>query len=81
MATRTSVFDGLTLEEVEQIEQLTSTPIDAIMDEDKLKGRALKVIYFIAKKRTDPDFTIEQAGKVSLPDAYKLVRGEVDPKA
>jgi hypothetical protein len=36
----------------------------------------------IFKKRTDPDFTFEQAGNLSLEEASALFGGEVDdPKA
>lgn len=73
-------FESLTLDEVEQIELITGSSIDQILDAGHAKGKALKAIIFIMKKREDPNFTIEQAGKIPLTEANKLFVGESDPK-
>lgn len=73
-------FESLTLEEVEQIELITGTSIDQIMDIGQPRGKALKAIIFVIKKREDPNFTIEQAGKISLKDAQSAFLSESDPK-
>lgn len=72
-------FNTMTLSEIEQIEMLTGRNIDSIMDDDAPRGRAFKAIIFVYKKRTDPSFTIEQAGEMSLEDASALFSGD-DPK-
>jgi len=73
-------FESLTLEEVEQIELIAGTSIDQLMEAGSPKGKALKAIIFVIKKRTDPSFTIEQAGKIPLRDAQNAFMGESDPK-
>ena len=74
-------FNSMTLNEVELIEQLTSRNIDQIMADDAPRGRAFKAIIFVYKKRTDPNFTFEQAGNFSLEEASVLFGGEdEDPK-
>jgi hypothetical protein len=40
----------------------------------------MKAIIFIMKKRIDPDFTLEQAGQISMTEANRLFAGESDPK-
>ena len=50
-------FETLTLDEVETIELLTGTSIDQLMDAGQAKGKALKAILYVIKKRTDPNFT------------------------
>jgi hypothetical protein len=40
----------------------------------------MKAIIFIMKKRTDPNFTIEQAGSISMTEANALFAGDSDPK-
>lgn len=73
-------FESLTLEEVETIELLTGSSIDELMDAGKPKGKALKAIIFIANKRTNPNFTLEDAGKISLKDAQNIFVESNDPK-
>jgi hypothetical protein len=80
MTTQTFDFESLTLNEVEQIELIAGTSIDQILDAGNPKGKAMKAIIFIMKKRTDPNFTIEQAGAVSMTEANALFAGDSDPK-
>jgi len=75
-------FSTLTLDEVETIENLSGTPMDELMGVGKLKGKALKAIIWVAKKRVDPNFKMEDAGKVTFADALELFKGVTeDPKA
>jgi hypothetical protein len=80
MTTQTFDFESLTLNEVEQIELITGSSIDQLMDAGQAKGKAMKAIIFIMKKRTDPNFTLEQAGALSMNEANALFAGETDPK-
>jgi hypothetical protein len=73
-------FESLTLDEVEQIELIAGTSIDQLMDTGAPKGKALKAIIFVIKKRQDPSFTLEMAGKIPLKDAQDAFLGESDPK-
>jgi len=75
-------FSTLTLDEVETIENLAGQPMDELMGAGKLKGKALKAIIWVAKKRVDPNFKMEDAGKVTFADALELFKGVAeDPKA
>lgn len=75
-------FSTLTLDEVETIENLSGSPMDELMGTGKLKGKALKAIIWVARKRTDPNFKMEDAGKVTFNDALELFKAvEADPKA
>jgi hypothetical protein len=73
-------FESLTLEEVEQIELIAGTSIDQLMEVGSPKGKALKAIIFVIKKRTDPNFTLEQAGKIPLKEAQEAFLEDSDPK-
>ena len=73
-------FESLTLDEVEQIELIAGTSIDQLMDTGAPKGKALNAIIYIIKKRQDPNFTLEMAGKIPLKDAQNAFLGESDPK-
>jgi hypothetical protein len=80
MTNQTFDFESLTLNEVEQIELITGNSIDQILDAGQAKGKAMKAIIFIMKKRVDPNFTLEQAGSISMSEANALFAGEADPK-
>jgi hypothetical protein len=72
----------LTLDEVETIENLSGTPMDELMGVGKLKGKALKAIIWVAKKRIDPNYKMEDAGKVTFSEALELFKAaDADPKA
>lgn len=80
MTNQTFDFESLTLNEVEQIELITGNSIDQLLDAGQAKGKAMKAIIFIMKKRIDPDFTLEQAGAISMTEANRMFAGESDPK-
>jgi hypothetical protein len=80
MTTNAFDFESLTLNEVEQIELITGSSIDQLMDAGQAKGKAMKAIIWIMKKRTDPNFTLEQAGNLSMTEANALFAGTNDPK-
>jgi len=80
MTTQKFDFESLTLEEVETIELISGSSIDQLMETGMPKGKALKAIIFVIEKRKNPEFTLEQAGKVSLKDAQNVFVDVDDPK-
>lgn len=74
-------FEDLTLDEIEEIENLLGRGIDEAFADGKPKGRALKVFIFIAKRRENPNFKFEDAGKISQKEAVAIMTGGTDPKA
>jgi len=74
-------FESLTLDEVETIENLSGIPMDELMGAGKLKGKALKSILWVAKKRVDPNFKMEDAGKIKFSEALEIFKEtQEDPK-
>jgi hypothetical protein len=73
-------FDNLTLDEVETIENLVGVSIDEMLNKGELRGKPLKVMAWILTKRTNPDYKIEDAGKLSLKDAFDIVNGDDEKK-
>lgn len=80
MTTNAFDFESLTLNEVEQIELITGASIDQLMDAGQPKGKAMKAIIYTIKKRIDPNFTLEQAGAVSMTEANAMFDSVDDPK-
>jgi hypothetical protein len=58
--------DDLTLDEVEEVETLLGGPIDQIYSSGRPRAAALKAVLLVVMRRTNPDATIEDAGKVKL---------------
>ena len=74
-------LSSLTLDEVETIENLSNTPLDELLTSGKLKGKALKAVIWVAKKRTNPEYKMEDAGKVTFAEALDLFKVvDTDPK-
>lgn len=59
-------LDDLTVEEIEDIEEATGCSIDRLFADDRPRGKTLRAIAWIVKRREDPAFTFEQAGKVKI---------------
>lgn len=75
-------FETLTIGEVEIIEHVSGSPIDALMDDKAPKGKSLKAVVFTIKKREDANYTLEDAAKLSFKDAMAILNAgdEPDPK-
>lgn len=56
----------LTIAEIVEVEDLTGMPLDALGQADKPKGRMLQALAYISKKRENPEFTFEDAGKIKI---------------
>ena len=73
-------FESLTLEEVELIENLTNSSIEQAFQDGKPKGKALSAFVWVVTKRTNPDYKMEDAKKLSLKDALELIKGDEEKK-
>lgn len=64
-------LDTLRVREIEDIEEIIGEPIDSAFAEGKPRGKVLRAIGYVVKRRENPDFTIEDAGDliISMPDA------------
>jgi hypothetical protein len=71
-------FDEMTLDDIETIEQLTGTSIDNIVGDKQPRGKVLKVLIWVMKKKTDPNFTMEQAGKIPFSEAVEMFENVED---
>lgn len=62
------VFDleDLTIGEIEEVEDLLDSPISEAFGEGKRQGKALRAIAYVVNRRTNPDFTWEDAGALKL---------------
>jgi hypothetical protein len=56
-------LNHLTIAEIEDIEEITGKPIDSLQDPTVPKGKTLRAIAYVIGKRTNPEYTLEEAGK------------------
>lgn len=73
-------FEEMTLGEIEEIELMTGKSIEDVLSEGQPKGRSLRVLMFILKRREDPKFKFEDTEKISQKEAVAFLTGN-DPKA
>ena len=59
-------ISDLTIAEIVEIEELTGMPLDSLGQPDKPKGKMLQAMAYISKKRNNPDFSFEDAGKIKI---------------
>ncbi len=72
-------FEDMTLGEVEEIELMIGRSIDEVFADGQPKGRALRVLYYVAMKKENPNYKFEETEKVSQQEALKILGG-TDPK-
>jgi hypothetical protein len=72
-------FEELTLGEIEEIELLVGRSLEEVFADGQPKGRALRVLYFVAMKRDDPNYKFEDTDKVTQAQALQVLNGN-DPK-
>lgn len=68
-------LNSLTIDEIEVIEDITGTSIDSILAPGAKRGKTLKALAYVARRRDDPSFTLEQAGALR----FKLEADPPDP--
>ena len=73
-------FESLTLEEVELIENLTNSSIDEAFGNGKPKGKALSAFFWVILKRSNPNYKMEDAKKITLKEALGMIKGDEEKK-
>jgi hypothetical protein len=71
-------LDSLTVEEVEILEEVTGAAFEQAFQAGRPKGKALRALAYIVGRRSDPTFTLEDAGRTRLSFAGSDV-GRLDP--
>lgn len=59
-------IDSLTLDEIEIIEDLIDAPLDSLSKPGQKKARLLKAMAYVIKRRDNPGFTLEDAGRLRI---------------
>lgn len=73
-------FEELTLGEIEQVELLLNDSIDSAFNDGKPKGRAIRVLYYVAKKREDATLKFEDTANVTQSEAMSFLTGDNSKK-
>lgn len=79
MATLNEFLDDLTLGEVEFYEDYTGEGIGEVYD-NGLIGKGTAALYTILRRRTNPEFSIEDARKVNTLKAHEAITAYEIPK-
>lgn len=73
-------FEELTLGEIEEIELMTGKSIEEAYGDGQPRGRALRVLYYVLKRRDNDKFKYEDTEKLTQKEATAFLTGS-DPKA
>lgn len=69
-------FDELTLAEIEEIELLLNEAFDQAFKTGKPKGRSTRVLYYIWKRRENPDYKFEETATLTEKQAVAFLTEE-----
>lgn len=69
-------FEELTLGEIEELELMLGTGFDDAFKDGKPKGRALRVLYFIFKRRENAEYKFEDTEKLSQKEAIAFLTAD-----
>lgn len=67
-------LNDLKVREIEELEEIIGGPFDQAFASDKPRGRTLRALGYIIKRRENPAFTLEQAGELRI-----LFNADEDP--
>lgn len=73
-------IETLTLNEIEELEELSGISIDSLMAAGTPKGKILKALVYVVLKRTKPGITLEEAGNMPMAEVMTAL-GAVDEEA
>lgn len=73
-------LDSLTLNEVEQIEELTGKDIQALVSMDVISAKVAKVLVWVVRRREQPGITLDECGGMSLGELTEFLGVDSDPK-
>ncbi|MFF3557322.1 hypothetical protein ACFYXL_28395 [Streptomyces tsukubensis] len=59
-------LNSLSIDEIDIIEEVTGAPLDELRKPGRRRGPMLRAMAVVLKRRTDPDFSPEDAGKLRL---------------
>ena len=68
-------IDTLKIREIEELEEIAGVSVDSLDDPEDPKGKVMRALAYIVKKRENPDFTLEDAGELVIKPV-----SESDPK-
>jgi hypothetical protein len=57
-------IETLKIREIEELEEISGMSVDSLDADDAPKGKLLRALAYIVKKRENPDFTLEDAGEL-----------------
>lgn len=69
-------FEELTLGEIEELELMLNAGFDSAFADGKPKGRSLRVLYYIFKRRENPDFKFEETEKLTQKEALGFLTAD-----
>ncbi len=71
---------NLTLGETAEIEELTGQAVTAMADDTAPKAKLMAAMLYVVKRRSDPEFTWEDALNSTMADLSEVLGSETDPK-
>jgi hypothetical protein len=69
-------FEELTLGEIEEIELMLNSGFDTAFTDGKPKGRALRILTYIFKRRLDPAYKFEDTEKLTQKEALEFLTAD-----
>ncbi|WP_172385210.1 hypothetical protein [Streptomyces sp. MNP-20] len=70
-------IDSLTIDEIDVIEEIIDGPLDMLAKPGARKAKLLRAMAVVIKRREDPDFSAEDAGKLKI----QFKQASKDPSA
>ncbi len=68
--------EDLTLDEIAEIERIAGQPMADLSNPAAMKGGLMKAVAYVVKKKTNPEFTMADAGRLTLGDLNAVMDGD-----
>jgi hypothetical protein len=73
-------IQNLTLGEITQVENLSGRAFVELSDEEAPKGALLTALAFVMKKRDNPNYSFEDAQKLTMADIEEIIGSDSPEK-
>ncbi len=76
-----NAIDSLTLGEIAKVEELSGQSVNGLADDNAPKGKMLAAMAFVVKRRSDREFTWNDAMGLTMEQANAIIAPEDDADA
>jgi hypothetical protein len=66
-------LNDMTIDDIAEVERLSGQPLADLSNSAAMKGKLMKAIVFVLRRRDNPEFTFEDAGRMTMGEMNEVL--------